>query len=49
MGSGGWVTGQQIALGQPVSQGYAAVSTDGGHDASASKESWALSSEGNLN
>ncbi|KAL3482923.1 tannase and feruloyl esterase [Aspergillus germanicus] len=49
MGGGGWVTGQQSALGQPVSQGYAAVSTDGGHDASASTDSWALSSAGNLN
>ncbi|KAL2858469.1 tannase and feruloyl esterase [Aspergillus pseudoustus] len=49
MGGGGWVTGEQSSLGQPVSQGYAAVSTDGGHSTSASTASWALTNEGNLN
>ncbi|KAL2802512.1 Tannase/feruloyl esterase [Aspergillus granulosus] len=49
MGGGGWVTGEQSALGQPVAEGYAAVSTDGGHLASAGTASWALASQGNLN
>ncbi|KAL2833183.1 Tannase/feruloyl esterase [Aspergillus pseudoustus] len=49
MGGGGWVTGDQSSLGQPVSQGYSAASTDGGHLASASTASWALISQGNLN
>ncbi|KAL4784160.1 tannase and feruloyl esterase-domain-containing protein [Aspergillus varians] len=49
MGGGGWVTGMQSNLGQPVTEGYSAASTDGGHAESASTASWALTGEGNLN
>ncbi|KAL2815998.1 tannase and feruloyl esterase [Aspergillus cavernicola] len=49
MGGGGWVTGSLGALSQAVFQGYAAASTDGGHEETASIESWVLASKGNLN
>ncbi|KAF9883636.1 hypothetical protein FE257_003108 [Aspergillus nanangensis] len=48
MGGGGWVTGTPGALSQPISEGYSAASTDGGHSESASTESWAIAGEGNL-
>jgi feruloyl esterase len=42
MGGSGWVTGTASSLAQPAFEGYSAVSTDGGHSASASIQSWAL-------
>ena len=42
MGGSGWVTGTASSLAQPVFEGYSAASTDGGHSASASIQSWAL-------
>ncbi|KAH7089730.1 Tannase/feruloyl esterase [Paraphoma chrysanthemicola] len=50
VGGGGWVAGlipQQVIL--AVAKGYAAVSTDGGHDATATTASWGLVSPGNIN
>jgi feruloyl esterase len=49
MGGGGWVTGSLGALSQAVFGGYAAASTNGGHDELDTVRSWALASEGNLN
>ncbi|CAG8065190.1 unnamed protein product [Penicillium salamii] len=49
MGGGGWVMGTQGGLSQAVFGGYAAASTNGGHDESATVKSWGLSSEGNIN
>jgi hypothetical protein len=49
MGGSGWVTGTASSLAQPVFEGYSAASTDGGHSASASLESWVLNSNGDLN
>ncbi|KAJ6099695.1 hypothetical protein N7467_001230 [Penicillium canescens] len=49
MGGGGWVTGSLGALSQAVFGGYAAASTNGGHDELATVSSWALTSDGNLN
>lgn len=48
MGGSGWVTGSLGALSQAVFGGYAAASTNGGHDERATVESWAMTSEGNL-
>lgn len=49
IGGGGWVTGYLSRLSQGVFGGYAAASTNGGHDETATVKSWALSSEGNIN
>ncbi|KAF2629038.1 tannase and feruloyl esterase [Macroventuria anomochaeta] len=50
VGGGGWVTGFPSEMVPAISQGYAAVSTDGGHDAlSQATDSWALLSPGNVN
>lgn len=49
MGGSGWITGALSRLGQAVFGGYAAVSTNGGHDEAATVKSWGLSSEGNIN
>jgi hypothetical protein len=55
-GGGGYVTGVPDALFGPVSQGYAAASTDGGHTVygdglkiGTTSDWWALLSPGNLN
>ncbi|KAJ5770255.1 uncharacterized protein N7511_002306 [Penicillium nucicola] len=48
MGGSGWVTGTASSLAQPVFEGYSAASTDGGHSAAASVDSWALEG-GDLN
>lgn len=52
-GGGGFVTGMfGLQLGIAVKQGYAAVSTDGGHDADRRKTgdaSWALREDGTVN
>ncbi|KAJ4248374.1 hypothetical protein NW762_012704 [Fusarium torreyae] len=50
VGGGGWSTGDIADLGQPVSNGYAAVTTDGGHLLANRQElTWAVTSPGNLN
>jgi feruloyl esterase len=49
MGGGGWVMGTLDALSQAVFGGYAAASTNGGHDELATVKSWGLASEGNVN
>lgn len=50
VGGGGWRTGLDLTAMIPaVAQGYAAASTDGGHLSTASTESWALLSPGNIN
>jgi feruloyl esterase len=49
MGGSGWVTGTAGSLAQPVFEGYSAASTDGGHSASATVESWALNGNGDIN
>ncbi|KAF4462892.1 tannase precursor [Fusarium albosuccineum] len=50
VGGGGWSTGDIDDLGQPVSQGFAAVTTDGGHLLANRQDlAWAVASEGNLN
>ena len=50
-GGGGWVTGGFGATLPPaVEAGYAAASTDGGHDGlAAAPSNWALTSDGNVN
>jgi hypothetical protein len=49
-GGAGYATGvMDQALAPAVAQGYAAVSTDGGHAVDALTESWALVSSGNVN
>ncbi|RYC89424.1 putative feruloyl esterase [Fusarium oxysporum f. sp. narcissi] len=50
VGGGGWSTGDLPDLAQPASNGYAAVTTDGGHLLANRQElDWALDSTGNLN
>lgn len=50
VGGGGWVTGFPSEMVPAISQGYAAVSTDGGHDGlGQATEAWALNSPGNVN
>jgi hypothetical protein len=50
VGGGGWVTGFPSEMVPAISQGYAAVATDGGHDGlSQTTDSWALVSPGNVN
>ncbi|OQD67559.1 hypothetical protein PENPOL_c003G10413 [Penicillium polonicum] len=49
MGGSGWVTGTAGSLAQPVFEGYSAASTDGGHLASATLESWVLNGDGDIN
>lgn len=50
IGGGGWTTGLVPANIIPaVAQGYAAVTTDGGHASTASTASWGLLSPGNVN
>ncbi|KAH7190502.1 Tannase/feruloyl esterase [Fusarium oxysporum] len=50
VGGGGWATGNIENLAQPASEGYAAVTTDGGHlIASIQGLDWAMTSPGNLN
>ncbi|KAJ4359301.1 hypothetical protein N0V95_002312 [Ascochyta clinopodiicola] len=50
VGGGGWATGFPSEMVPAISQGYAAVSTDGGHDAlGQTTDSWALLSPGNVN
>jgi feruloyl esterase len=50
VGGGGWATGFPSEMLPAISQGYAAVSTDGGHDALAqTADSWAMLSPGNVN
>ncbi|CAG7954954.1 unnamed protein product [Penicillium olsonii] len=49
MGGGGWIMGTRGRLSQAVFGGYAAASTNGGHDEAATVKSWGLSSEGNVN
>lgn len=49
MGGSGWVTGTAGSLAQPVFEGYSAASTDGGHLASATLESWVLNGGGDIN
>ncbi|KAF1927012.1 tannase and feruloyl esterase [Didymella exigua CBS 183.55] len=49
VGGGGWVTGFPSEMVSAISQGYAAVSTDGGHDGFGEiADSWALNSPGNV-
>lgn len=49
VGGGGWVTGQPSEMVPAISRGYAAVSTDGGHDSlGQTTDSWALNSPGNV-
>ncbi|XPT01392.1 hypothetical protein M3J09_010528 [Ascochyta lentis] len=50
VGGGGWATGFPSEMVPAISQGYATVSTDGGHDAvGQTTDSWALLSPGNVN
>lgn len=50
VGGGAWITGFPSNMVPAISQGYAAVSTDGGHDAlGQTTDSWALLSAGNVN
>jgi hypothetical protein len=51
MGGGGWATGNLDNLGYAVWQGYAAVTTDGGHtnEVADDLEVWAHTSKGNIN
>jgi hypothetical protein len=50
VGGGGWTTGFPSEMVPAISKGYAAVSTDGGHDGvGQSADSWALASPGNVN
>jgi hypothetical protein len=50
VGGGGWTTGFPSNMVQAILQGYAAVSTDGGHDGVGQTlaDSWALNSPGNV-
>lgn len=54
VGGGGWTTGFPSSMVPAISQGYAAASTDGGHDGvgqtpqRALADSWALNSPGNI-
>jgi feruloyl esterase len=48
MGGGGYTTGQLTHNSQAAFEGFASVSTDGGHGQSATTESWALAGEGNV-
>ncbi|KAF1361433.1 tannase and feruloyl esterase [Lizonia empirigonia] len=49
VGGGGWVTGFPSEMVPAISQGYAAVSTNGGHDGlGQSTDSWALLSPGKV-
>jgi hypothetical protein len=49
-GGGGWTTGTDNAtLAWAASEGFAVVSTDGGHDATTDFGDWALASPGNVN
>ena len=49
VGGGGWATGYPTQMVPAISQGYAAVSTDGGHDGAnqPTADPWALVSPGN--
>ena len=47
LGGGGWTTGSTEDMPWPISQGYVAVSTDGGH--SGSDLNWTVESRGNIN
>lgn len=50
VGGGGWSTDADVEdMVSAVSQGYAAVTTDGGHTATKNTSSWALLSPGNVN
>ncbi|KZM28753.1 hypothetical protein ST47_g104 [Ascochyta rabiei] len=50
VGGGGWATGSPSEMVPAISRGYAAVSTDGGHDAlGQTADYWALLSPGNVN
>ncbi|KAM5354720.1 hypothetical protein ACJ41O_001367 [Fusarium nematophilum] len=49
VGGGGLDTGSIENLGQPASEGYAAVTTDGGHLIGDRGLEWAVTSPGNLN
>lgn len=49
IGGGGLTGGTLGGLSQPVLQGYAAASTDGGHAETASAKSWGLTQKNNLN
>jgi pimeloyl-ACP methyl ester carboxylesterase len=50
VGGGGWTTNAQLGdMVNAVSQGYAAVTTDGGHISTLNTSSWALLSPGNVN
>lgn len=50
-GGGGWTTGaeENATLVWAASEGFAVVTTDGGHAASTPVEEWSLSSPGNVN
>ncbi|KAG9203345.1 hypothetical protein G6514_002998 [Epicoccum nigrum] len=50
VGGGGWATGYPTQMVPAISQGYAAVSTDGGHDGAnqPTADPWALVSPGNV-
>jgi hypothetical protein len=49
-GGGGWTTGaDNRTLAWAASEGFAVVTTDGGHAADTALEDWALSSVGNVN
>lgn len=49
-GGGGWVTGaSNSTLAWAASEGFAVVTTDGGHAADAPVQDWALLSPGNVN
>lgn len=50
VGGSGWTTGlQPTSMINAIGQGYAAVTTDGGHSSAASVASWGLLSPGNVN
>ncbi|KAF9741108.1 hypothetical protein PMIN06_008352 [Paraphaeosphaeria minitans] len=50
VGGGGWITNATVEdMISAVSQGYAAVTTDGGHTATTNTSSWAMLSPGNIN
>lgn len=49
VGGGGFTTGTNASLAQPVAHGYAGVATDGGHDASIDALVWGQTSPGNIN
>lgn len=51
IGGGGWATGDTDNLGYPVSMGYVAVTTDGGHTQESSDDypDWAIVGDDNIN